>query len=471
MSEARAEIRPFPNPATRATYKSPSTVAPRSRSSQSFSVSDDKPPVSKRRKTHHHHLSLDAHTVSNHKPSHRPSSSRPTSSVEVPASWVDPDSISTLEYDLDRDPTQQAYEFSDRFHERSPYSAALSARFIHPHLFERLSGSIASNDEFDPVTESTEAVALGSVGPHDVVNPSYTLGPAEVFGSSGSVPSGYGDLDLEGPVHAADQFPVPSLDDVINEQPDVETVTGPLFLGGTLAFPEPRPPSPTPFRDVHLWKRARTSSPPLVQSASAIPSTSRTPASTSGSDSVGIPRDSGGILGAGKAKFYKKGTLQVPPHLSNSQHRRSLSAGTAESIRTNRYPPPDQVAPTEIDSPLTEFSASDWLAGGITSVSSAATPSKSTSTVEEGTTVINGWSSAPPRVNDTKRPTVGKQKRSAGQKGPYRVVAVNESTNCHQCRRTTPKPKMSCRACAKQYCILCIVKRCASLYRFKFPRI
>ena len=377
-----------------------------------------------------------------------------------------------LEYDLDRDPTQQAYEFSDRFHERSPYSAALSARFIHPHLFERLSGSIASNDEFtsskvDPVTEFTEAVPLGSVGPHDVVIPSYAMGPAEVFGSSSAVLSGYSDLDLEGPVHIADSFTVRTLDDVINERqwgPDVETVIDPLFLGGTPPFPEPRSPSPTPFRDLHLLKRAHTSSPPLPQSASAIPSTSRTPASTSGSDSVGTPRDSGGILGGGKAKFYKKGTLQVPPHLSNSQHRRSLSAGTAESTRTNRYPPLDQVVPAEMDSPLTEFSASDLLAGGITSVPSAATPSEATSTVGEGTTVINGWSGAPPRVNNTKRTTAGKQKRSIDQKGPYRIVAVNESTNCHQCRNTTSHPKMSCRACAKRYCVMCIVKRCAPSY-------
>jgi len=47
---------------------------------------------------------------------------------------------------------------------------------------------------------------------------------------------------------------------------DVETVIDPLFLGGTPAFPEPRPTSPAPFR----WKEARTPSPPPVQSASAI---------------------------------------------------------------------------------------------------------------------------------------------------------------------------------------------------------
>jgi len=468
MPEAPAEVRPFPNPTARATHKSPSTVSPRSRSSQSFPVSNDEPPISKRRKTHHHHISLNARTVPNHKPSHQPSSSRPTSSAEAPASPVGPDNLSTLEYDLDRDPTQQAYEFSDRFHEGSPYSAALSARFIHPHLFERLSGSIASNDEFtsmkvDPVTEFAETAALGSVGPHDVVTPSYTLEPAEVFGSSGSVPPGYGDLDLEVPVHVTDPFTVRTLDDVINERqwgPDVETVIDPVFLGGTPAFPEPRSPSPMPFRDFHSLNRTDPSSPPPVQSASAIPSTSRTLASTSLSDSGGIP-------GGGKARFYKKGTLQVPPHLSNSQHRRSLSAGTAE----DPHPPPDQLAPAEMDSPLTEFSASDLLAGGITSVSSTATPSGVTGTLDEDTTVINGWSGSPPRINNTKRATAGKQKRGAGQKGPYRIVAVNESTNCHQCRRTTPHPKMSCRACTKHYCILCIVKRCASLYSIKFSLI
>lgn len=366
-----------------------------------------------------------------------------------------------LEYDLDRDPTLQAYEFSDRFHERSPYSAALSARFIHPHLFERLWGSKATGDEFtnggaDPVTEFTEVVGLGPL-----VTPSYVLEPAEVFGGSGPTPSGYGDLDLDGPVHVADPFTVRTLDDVINERqwgPEVETVIDPLFLGGTPTFPEPRPPSPAPFRDFHSWKRARTPSP--HRDTSAVQSTSRTPASTSGSDFVGTLRDPGGNLGGGKARFYKKGALQIPPHLSNSQHRRSVSAETTESTRTNRHRPPDQVASADIGSPLTEFSVSDLLGA---SLSSTVTHSEATTTVDEGATMISGWSRTPSRVNSIKTATARKQKRSTDQKGPYRIVAVNERTNCHQCRRTTQHPKMSCRACVKQYCILCIVKRCAGL--------
>jgi len=310
------------------------------------------------------------------------------------------------------------------------------------------------------VTEFTEAVTLGSVGPRDVVIPSYALEPAEVFGNPGPTASGYDDLDLEGPVHVPDPFTVRTLDDVINERqwgPDVEPVIDPLFLGGTPAFPEPRPPSPAPFRNFHSWKRAHTPSSPPAQSASAIQNTSRTPASTFRSDSVGAPRDPGGNLGGGKARFYKKGTLQVPPHLSNSQNRRSLSAGTTES--THNRDPPYQMAPAEMDSPLTEFSVSDLLAGSIASASSTVTPSKATSTF--------GGGGNPPPFKSAKTATARKQKRSTDQKGPYRIVAVNNSTNCHQCRRTTQHPKMSCRACTKHYCILCVVKRCAPLCRFE----
>jgi hypothetical protein len=153
--------------------------------------------------------------------------------------------------------------------------------------------------------------------------------------------------------------------------------------------------------------------------------------------------------------------LQIPPYLSNSQRRRSVSMKMTESTHISRHPSPDQVGSTEINSPLTEPSGSDLLVSGITSTSSIATPSEATSTVDEDATAIGGWSGTPPpRVNIIKTATARKKQSSIDQKGSYRIIAVNESTNCHQCRRTTPHPKMRCCACTKRYCILCIVKRC-----------
>jgi len=428
VSRVRVEVRPSPNTANKAISKSSSTVPLQLRSSQFFSIStDDEPPVSKKRRTHRH-TSLDAGTVLN------------------------PDSPFTLEYDLDRDPTQQAYEFREQFHERSPFSAILSARFIHAHLFEKLSGSTTLNDdrtnsEGDLVTEFIEAAALSSVGPHDEAGSPYALDPVEVLGNPEPTP-GYGDLGLEGAVHVADPFTVPTMDDVINHQPwwpDAQTVIDPSLLGGTPAFSEPRSPSPAPtqFRDFHLWKRTRTSSPPLTQSALTIRIPSLTSASTSGSNSTQAPRDSEDNPGGGKAKFYKKGALQTPPHLSNSQRRRSVSVKTAGSIHISHHP--------EIDSPLTELSASDLLTSGFMSTSPIATVANA---LDEDATVIGSRSGTPPpRVNGI---TTATDKR-----GPYRIVAVNQSTHCHQCRRTTPHPKMRCRTCVKNYCIMCIVKRCA----------
>ena len=419
-SRVRAEVRTFLNRPTGVIYKSISTAPLQPRSTQSFSISNnDKPPVSKRRKTHH--ASLDAHAVSNPKPSYQPSSPSATSSAKVPVSRMDPDALPVLEYDLDRDPTQRTCEFHDQFHERSSYSALLSARFIHAHMIRRLLDSTASsgeltNNEGNLVVEFAGAAALDSVA-----NPSYALEPAEVFGNSAPPPS-YGDLDLEGSAHVTDPFTVPTMDDVINLSqwgPDAGTTIDPSLLGGTPAFSEPRSPSPapTPFRDFHSWRKARTPSPPLVRSAS------------SGSDPSESPRNPEADLGGRKAKFYKKGTLQIPPHLSNSQRRSgaTMTDGTHISDHTSS----DEVAPAEIDSPLTELSTSDLLVSGIASV--------------------------PPRVNATSR----NRESSIGNRGLHRIVAVNESTNCHQCRRTTPHPKMRCRACTKHYCILCIVKRYA----------
>lgn len=457
---ARVEVRPFPIPTPRVIHKSSFTVLSQSRSSSSFPISDDaKPPVSKRRKTHHHHTFLDARAVSNPKSQHRPSSL--ASSFEASASRVDLDTLSTFEYDLDRDPTQQAYEFHDHFHERSPYSAVLSARFIHAHLFEILSDSPTTNEltnsEGDLVTEFTNAAALNSVGSQDVVSLPHTFTPAEVFGNSGPVPPGYGDIDLEGPAHVTDPFTTLTIDDVINHQPwgpDPGAAINPSLINGAPAFSEPRSPSPAPtFRDFHSWKRPHTPSPLPALPALTNRLPSRTPASMFGSDSAKTPRNSEGTSGGGKAKFYKKGTLQAPPHLSSSQRRRSVSAKTTESIHTSRHPSPDQVALAETGSPLTEFSA--------TSMSSVMTPIEVTNAVGESPMVVGRWSGTPSHRASTKTVTARKRKSATDQKGPYRIFAVNESTHCHQCRRTTSHPKMRCRACTKHYCILCIVKRCA----------
>lgn len=461
-SRVRIEVHPHPNPATGATFKLFSTVPPQPRSSPTHISNDAEPPVSKRRKTHHHHISLAARAVSN--PRSRRHLSSPTSSVKTSASRVDPDTPSTLEYDLDRDPTQQALEFRDHFQERSPYSAMLSARFIHDHLFEALTGPTTSNNEptnseGDLVTEFTDTAALNSAGSHDAVNPFVST---ELFGNPDPAPPSYGDLDLEGPVHVADPFTALTIDDVINHQPwgpDPEPAINPSLIGGTPTFSEPRSPSPAPtFRDFHSWKRPRTPSPSPTQLALRVQLPPSTLVSTIESDSTKAPRDYEANLGGGKAKFYKKGTLQAPPHLSNSQRRRSVSAKTAESIHTSHHLSPDQAMFAEMDSPLTEFSASGSLARGIKSTSSLTAPRKAIDSTDEGSTITGHRS-------DAKTGTTRKQQSSTNpnQKGPYRIVAVNEIAFCHQCRRSSPHPKMRCRACTKQYCILCIVKRCAPL--------
>lgn len=429
MSGVRAEIRPLPNPATKAIYK---LHPPQPRSNRSVSSSNnDEPPLSKRRKTHHHHTPLDAHAVSNLKSSHW-SSSSPTS-VTASAS-LDPNNLPMFAYDLDSDPTEQPYEFRDQFHERSPYSAILSARFVHPHLFGRLSNLATSNDELvnggDLAADLIEAAALNAMSLQDVAIPSYPLGPAEVVGNSGSAPPD-GDLDLEGAGHRMDPFFVPTVDDVINGTTwggGVGIALDPRFFGGAPTFSEPRypSPSPAPFRDFHSLRRTRTPSPHPTQSALAIRIPSHAPASTSRSDRAENLGDPTCNLGGGKAKFYKNGALQAPPHLSSSQRRRSASTGATESTHTSRYPSPDQMAPPGMDSPLTELSASDL---------------------------------PPPRVTVAAR----NQKSGVGQKQPYRNVALKEGTNCHQCRNTTLTPKMCCRACSKRYCVVCIVKRCVPL--------
>lgn len=473
-SRVRVEVQPFPNQADRTTPKPFPTVRPYPRSSRSPTPNNNNPPVLKKRKAHH--SSLDTGTVSP-KSVHQVSSS--TSSVKASSSRADHDGLFILEYDLDRDPTQQAYEFHDLFHERSPFSAILSARFIHAHLFERLSDSTACSDGLtnsgaDLVTEFIEPTALTPVGPQDADTPPYALDSAAMLGDPDptSTPD-YGNLGLEGPVHVIDPFTVLTMDDVINNQPwnpNAETTVDPSMLGGTPAFSEPHSPSPAPtlFRDFPSWKRARTPSPPLIQPALTIRTPSRISTSTSGSNSAQTRGDAEGNLGGGKARFYRKGTLQTPPHLSSSQRRRSVSAKTSESIRIARQPALDQMA--SVDSPLTELSALDPLASSAAPALSTATTSEAVGVDEDATVIGSGSCTPPPRVNTFKTPTARKQK-STGKKGPHRIMAANES-NCHQCRRTTLHPKMRCRACNKNYCIWCIIKRCAPLCRFQVcPRL
>lgn len=151
------QVQSFPNPATRATYSSPHT--PRSRSSRSISVPNDKPPISKRRKTHRH-ISLDARTVSNREPSHRPSSSRPF--VEAPASGVDPGprsrTILTEIPDLNEPITSAIGSAKDR-----PF-----CRFVSEVCSPRLPGSIASNGSL-----GLQPARTGSMVPHPVSSPAY----------------------------------------------------------------------------------------------------------------------------------------------------------------------------------------------------------------------------------------------------------------------------------------------------------
>ena len=463
-SMSTSRVHPLPNPTTGTIYKSLSTVPPQPRHSRFHSIPNNgKPSVQKKRKTYH--TSLGARTITNPKSPHRHSSFSKAPSVKTSAPRVDPNNLTTLEYDLDRDPTQQAYEFRDLFHELSPFSAMLSARFIHAHLFERLSDSTASNDEptnseGDLVTEFIEPAALNSASSHNTASPSYALNSAEMFGSSDPTP-GCDDIELEGAGHIPDPFAVPRIDDVIDNQPwepDAETTINPSLLGGTTAFSEPRFPSPapTPFRNFHS-QRTRTPSPPPTRSVLTV----RIPTRVSGSNLVQTSRDIEGNVGGGKAKFYKKGALQAPPYLSNSQRRRSVSAKTTESTHTSRRSSLDQVASAEINSPLTELSVSDMPANGVPS--SIVTPSEVTNSADGDFTVIDSWSRTPsPRDESIKTSTTRKKKSGTDQKGPYRIVAVNENSSCHQCRHATPHPKMHCRTCAKRYCIMCIVKRYAS---------
>lgn len=360
------------------------------------------------------------------------------------------------------DPTEDVYEVHHQFHERSPHFAMLSARFIHAHLSNRLSGSATSNDELitstgDLMTEFIEPAAIGSVGPHHEVTPSYSVNSVEIFGDSPPPPGG-GGLDLEDTVQVTDPFAVLTMDDVINQPSAID----PSVLGGTSAFSETLSPSlgSTTFRDFPLWEKAQVPPSPL-NTALAI----RVPPhpSTSGSNSAKTLGESVGNLGGGKAKFYKKGTLQTPPHLSNPQSRTSWSAKVAPSTYAGRYPSPDQIVSQRMDSPLTEFSVPDLLANGTASTSSVATPSEAADAVEEEST--DGGSSTSPRLTSVKTATAREQKRRMNEKTPYRIIAVNEKSYCHQCRNSTTHPKMHCRACPKHYCIMCIVKRCVPPYR------
>jgi hypothetical protein len=439
-----------------------STVPPQPHSGQSFSTSiDDNPSASKKRKVHHH-APLDARDASNPKSPHRISSSSAT--LEASALPVDPDDPFTLEYDLDRDPTQEVYKFH-QFHERSYISAILSARFIHSHLLEGLLGLTMFNDEPTGseggfMTEFIGPAAMSSVGPYDEIIPSYALDSAGVLENPHPSP-GYGLLGLDGVAHVTGPFADTKMGDVFSHhqwEPDAGAMIDPSLLGGTPAFSEPRPPSPasTQFRDFHSWRGRRTPSPPLTQSALTIFIPPHT--STSDSNSARNPRDSRGSLGGGggggKAKFYKNGALQNPPHLSNSQSRRSMSAHASRR--------PSLEESLEIDSPLTELSVSGLLTSGTASTSSLATPSEAANTADEDATDIGTRSGTPPpRVHSVKTSTSQGQKGSTNREGPYRIVAVNANTYCHQCRRNTPHPKMCCRTCPKLFCILCIVKRCA----------
>ena len=410
---------------------------------------NDKPPVSKKPKTHHHAPPSARNSLN---PKSRDRSPLLATSGAL-TSLVELDDLPVLKYDLEKDPTEEVYEFPDQFHERSPYSAILSARFIHAHLFERPPGSTASNDEptsseVDLVTEFIEPEAIGSVGPRQEATPSYSVDSAEGLRNS-HLSSRSGNSGLEDNVHFTDPFAVMTMDDVINQPPAID----PSLLGGTPAFSDLRSPSPAllTFRDFHLQKKTPKYPPSSGHLALKVGIPTHT--STSGSNSAKTLGDPMGNPSGGTAKFYKNGELQTPPHLSNSQSRGSRSAKATPSAYPRRYPSP------EIDSPLTELSAWGMFGNGTASTSSIMRPSEEASTTDEDATVIsNGSSTPPPRV--IKTATARKQKGSANQKGPYNIVAVNESSYCHQCRRSTSHPKMQCHACPRRYCILCIVKRC-----------
>ena len=306
------------------------------------------------------------------------------------------------------------------------------------------------------MTEFMEPAAIESVGPHDEVIPPYVVGSTEALRDSRS--PGFGDPDLEDPAQVIDPFAVMTMDDVINHQawgPVAETMIDPFFLGGAPTFPEPRSPSPapTPFRD--FPSRTPTSpSPPTL--------TIRIPPHTSalGLDSAQTTESFEGNSGRGKAKFYKKGALQAPPHLSNSRNR-----GIDVSTKDSPPPPPQHLVSLEINSPLTELSASDLFVNGAPFTSPIASSSQSVYRAGEDSTVIGSESGTPPRSTGNRTAAVRKWQNS--KKIPYRIVAVNGRTFCHQCRRGSTHPKMECRACKKHYCILCIIKRCAQRCRLR----
>ena len=306
------------------------------------------------------------------------------------------------------------------------------------------------------MTEFMEPAAMESVGPHDEVTPSYVVGSTEVLRDSRS--PDFGDLDLEDPVQAVDPFAVMTMDDVINHQPwgpDAETMIDPSLLGGAPTFPEPRCPSPapTPFRNFPSRTPASPSPPtstiqiPLHTSASGLNSTQTTESFESNS-------------GRGKAKFYKKGALQAPPHLSNSRNR-----GSDVSTKVSPPPPPQRMGSMEINSPLTELTASDSFVNGAPFTSPIASSSESAYRTGEDGTVIGNESSASP--HSTNNRTAALRKWQNSKKVPYRTAAANKRTFCHQCRNATTNPKMECRACKKRYCILCIIKRCAQLCQLR----
>ena len=429
---------------------STSTVPSQPHSSQSFLIpTNNKPPVSKKRK------------VRLTRPYRLPFS--PAIS-EAPTTREGLDDLPILEYDLDKDPTQEVYKFRDQFHEQSTLSAMLSARFIHAHLFERLSGSMTVGDEAinnkgSAMVESVEPPVMDSVDPPNEVTPTRTLESAGVFGSP-HPPPGYCDLDFGDAAHVTDQFVVPTMDDVINHRPwglETEAMIDPSLLVGTSTFRDPRSPSPTsPLRDLHSWKRTRTPSPSFIQSASTTRVSQRDSASKlNATNATGNPE---GSSGGGKAKFYKKGALQTPPHLSNSQNRRSTSAKTIEGTQASYPPSSYYVVPPEVYSPLTDLSISEMFASGSGSTPSISTPSE---LVDEDAIVVGSRSGTPAlRLNGAKTAAARKQKNT-NNKGPYRTVALNAKSFCHQCRNSTTNPKMHCNTCSKLYCVLCIVKRCA----------
>jgi hypothetical protein len=323
-----------------------------------------------------------------------------------------------LEYDLDQDPTQEMFELDDEFLVHQ-LSAFLSAQFIHRHLFDsryhRVVPVAEPTNAGDEFFEFIEPAAMASVGPHDEVTPSFAVDSSEALENWKY--SDYGYLSLEGTVPAPDPFPVMSMDlfSQRSYESNVEATIDPALLRHAPAFSEQRSPTPdfSPFNNSYSRNIPHTSS----------------PAST--------PRNFEG-------KFYKRGTLQTLSHRSNSQSRRTTSPKTNPSasrqLSSNQAP----------DSPLAELSASDNA-----STSSHVSPTEVVNIADNA----DSDSDTLPSVTSAKTPTSQKQKSGTNTKGPYHIVAVNKSSHCHQCRRATPHPKMTCRTCARLYCILCIVKR------------